>query len=73
VRDMNKTLNERVDELEVAVKCILESMKMVTDSVAELKQPVIIEKVKYKNRVKPKPKPKKVMPSVEEILARHRG
>jgi hypothetical protein len=91
---MNKTVYERVGDIEDEIKRILpvlaglvERTGVLEDAITkavleiielkekakELSQPVI--KVMYRNRVKPKPKPKKkrVIPSVDEIIEKHRG
>ena len=68
---MNKTINERVDDLEDAVKNIMASLKSVMDRVSELKQPVIIEKVKYRNRVKPLVKKKPAIMQGKKKVGNH--
>ena len=52
----NLTLNDRMDMLEVIVRGLVTQVGVMGERVEVLKQPVVIEKVKYRNRVKPKPK-----------------
>jgi len=59
----NLTLNERVDMLEVIVRGLVMRVE-------GLSQPLVIEKVKYRNRAKPKPKKK---PLLEGMRIRRRN
>ena len=52
----NLTLNDRMDMLEIIVRGLVTQVGVMGERVEVLKQPVVIEKVKYRNRVKPKPK-----------------
>ena len=52
----NLTLNDRMDMLDVIVRGLVTQVGVMGERVDVLKQPVVIEKVKYRNRVKPKPK-----------------
>jgi len=66
----NLTLNERVDMLEVIVRGFVVRMEGLEKRVGELKQPVVIEKIKYRNRAKPlKPKRREgLRPGFDKIL-----
>ena len=55
----NFTLNDRMDMLEVIVRGLVTQVEMMGERVDGLKQPVVIEKVKYRNRVKPLAKKKR--------------
>ena len=50
----NLTLNDRMDALEIIVRGLVTQVDVMGERVEVLKQPVVIEKVKYRNRVKPK-------------------
>ena len=52
----NLTLNDRMDALEIIVRGLVTQVDVMGEKVDVLKQPVIIERIKFKNRVKPKPK-----------------
>jgi len=49
----NLTVYERVELLEFEVKAFRLAIDGLMDRVGELSQPVVIEKIKYRNRAKP--------------------